>query len=40
MELSRGPFVLENVFNPDIEKPGNTKSQAYGWVIASACSFS
>jgi len=33
MELSRGPFVLENVFNPDIEKLGDTKSQTYGWVI-------
>lgn len=25
-ELSRGPFVFENVFNPDVEKPGDTKS--------------
>jgi hypothetical protein len=33
MELSRGTLVLENVLNTDIEKPGNTESQTYGWVI-------
>jgi hypothetical protein len=33
VEIAWWSFVLENVFNPDIEKPGNTESQTYGWVI-------
>ena len=33
LEFARRSLVLEDVFNPDIKKSGNTKSQTYGWII-------